>query len=327
MSNCEFKSVFRNEFQDLLEIKRALGFKYEGTEGAFHRLDDFFFKNNVNDKCITKELADIWCKKRSYESINNHAKRVHSLRVFCTYLDEIGIMAYIPSKGITRKGPRYDAHIYTDDELKRFFKAVDNSRSVPSECPYRADVMPIFFRILYTSGMRVSELRLAKNKDINLEEGYITVRNGKNHKDRIVPIHPSLVQKCVDLKEKIHKDSDEDEFFFMKRPGQPMSLGNVYRNFRRYLEKSGISHTGKGPRVHDFRWTFCVNLLRKWTDEGKDLIAWMPYMRTMLGHESFEETSYYLKLTAERYSYIRNQLKKSFPNLIEEVSPDEKEFY
>ncbi len=113
----------------------------------------------------------------------------------------------------------------------------------------------------------------------------------------------------------------------MIRPSQPMPLVNVYRNFRRYLEKSGISHTGHGPRVHDFRHTYCVNLLRKWTDEEKDLLAYLPYMRTMLGHESFEQTAYYLKLTVDRFPYIKKQLQSSFPNLIEEASFDEREFY
>ena len=42
--------------------------------------------------------------------------------------------------------------------------------------------MPIFFRILYTSGMHVSELRLAKMRDVNLEEGYIHVLEAKTIK-------------------------------------------------------------------------------------------------------------------------------------------------
>ena len=113
----------------------------------------------------------------------------------------------------------------------------------------------------------------------------------------------------------------------MMYPGKAMSLGNIYKNFRRYLERAGISHTGRGPRVHDFRHTYCVNLLRKWTDEGKDLMAYLPYMRTMLGHEGFEETAYYLKLTAERFPYIKEQLKTSFPDLIKEAVINEHEFY
>lgn len=327
MSDTVYTSVFKKEFQDLIDLKRALGFVYQTEARAFHRIDSFFIENGLSDKCITKELCDLWCRKRSHESVSNQAARTSTLRVFCRYLNDIGIPAYIPPKGVTRKRVRYDAHIYTDEELKKFFAAVDRSQSVPDECPYRGEVMPVFFRVLYASGMRVSELRLARIRDFNLEQSYITVHGAKNNKDRIVPIHPLLTARCMELKKKIHSFSPEDEYFFMIRPGQPMPLGNVYRNFRRYLEKAGIPHTGRGPRVHDFRHTYCVNLLRKWTDEGKDLMAYLPYMKTMLGHEGFEETAYYLKLTTERFPYIKECLKSSFPDLIREVAANGQEFY
>lgn len=327
MSNYEYHSVFQKEFQDLVALKKSLGFCYDTEAACFRRIDRFFSENHLLEKCISKELCELWCRKRSYETIANQSSRVSTLRTFCRYLNDIGISAYIPPKGISGKEPKYDAHIYTDDELARFFSAVDHSQSVPTECPYRSLVMPIFFRILYTSGMRVSELRLARVKDFNLEEGYLTVLNAKNHKDRIVPIHPVLVDRCTHLKEAIHQNSTDDEFFFMIRQGQAMPLVNVYRNFRRYLDKAGITHTGHGPRVHDFRHTYCVNLLRKWVDEGKDLMAYLPYMRTMLGHEGFLETAYYLKLTTEMHPHIRERVKTAFPNLIEEAVFEEHEFY
>ena len=69
-------------------------------------------------------------------------------------------------------------------------------------------------------GMRVSELRLARIRDVNLEQGHIIVKDAKNHKDRIVPIHPALTAKCRALKESIHAGSSEDEYFFMMRPGR-----------------------------------------------------------------------------------------------------------
>ena len=228
---------------------------------------------------------------------------------------------------MTRSPPKYDAHIYTPNELRCFFEAVDKSQSVPSECPYRGMVMPIFFRILYTSGMRVSELRLARIKDVDLERCCILVRGGKNRKDRIVPIHPELAERCRTLKAEIHRDSSDDEYFFMQYPGRAMTLGNIYKNFRKYLVTAGIAHTGHGPRVHDFRHTYCTNLLLKWSREGKDLMAYLPYMRTMLGHESFDETAYYLKLTADVFPFIRESLKKSFPSMIDEVSFNEREYY
>ena len=327
MNKESYNSIFQEEIHDLIELKRALGFSYESEAGSLRRIDTFLCENNLSEKCITKELCELWCRKRTYETVTNQANRISIMRVFCRYLNDVGVPVYVPPKGITQKRIKYDAHIYTDEELRCFFDAVDKSKSVPDSCPYRADVMPVFFRILYTSGMRVSELRLARIRDINLEEGYITVHEAKNHKERFVPIHPTLTVKCKELKEKIHSISSEDEYFFMMKPGHPMTLVNVYRNFRRYLENAGISHTGRGPRVHDFRHTYCVNLLRKWTDEGKDLIAYLPYMRTMLGHEGFEETAYYLKLTAERFPYIKERMKESFPDLIKEAEINEHEFY
>lgn len=327
MNKETYNSIFQKEIHDLIELKRALGFSYESEAGSLRRIDTFLCKNNLSEKCITKKLCDLWCRKRTYETVTNQASRISIMRVFCRYLNDIGIPAYIPPRGITKKRIKYDAHIYTDEELQGFFDVVDKSKSVPGSCPYRSDVMPVFFRILYTSGMRVSELRLARIRDINLEEGYIHVHEAKNHKERLIPIHPLLIIQCKELKEKIHADSPADEYFFMILPGKPMTLGNVYKNFRRYLEQAGISHTGKGPRIHDFRHTYCVNLLRKWADEGKDLIAYLPYMRTMLGHESFEETAYYLKLTAERFPYIKKRMKESFPDLIKEAEINEHEFY
>lgn len=327
MSKEIYNSIFQQEIRDLIELKRALGFSYEAEAGSLRRIDTFLCRNTLSEKYITKELCDLWCKKRTYETVTNQASRISTMRVFCRYLNDIGIPAYIPPKGITKKRTRYDAHIYTDEELQHFFDAVDKSKSVSDSCPYRSDVMPVFFRILYTSGMRVSELRLARIRDVDLEKGYIHVLEAKNHKERLIPIHPLLMLRCRELKEKIHATSPDDEYFFMILPGKPMTLGNVYKNFRRYLEQAGISHTGKGPRIHDFRHTYCVNLLRKWADEGKDLIAYLPYMRTMLGHESFEETAYYLKLTAERFPYIKERMKESFPDLIKEAEINEHEFY
>ena len=147
-----YNSVFQKEIHDLIELKRALGFSYESEAGSLRRIDAFLCENNLSEKFITKELCDLWCRKRTYETVTNQASRISIMRVFCRYLNDIGIPAYVPPKGITHKRIRYDAHIYTDEELQSFFDTVDKSQSVPDSCPYRADVMPVFFRILYTSG-------------------------------------------------------------------------------------------------------------------------------------------------------------------------------
>lgn len=83
-----------------------------------------------------------------------------------------GFLHIFRRKGSPGKGAD-TMHIFTQMKNFKVFDAVDKSQSVPDSRPYRADVMPVFFRILYTSGMRVSELRLANlistsEKDISL---------------------------------------------------------------------------------------------------------------------------------------------------------------
>ena len=209
MSTLIFDSIFKNEIQDLISLKRAQGFKYKTEEFALKRIDKYLAGKNIQEKAINKSVVDEWCLKKTYETQANQKSRISIMRVLCSYLLELGFDVYVPPKRLIRKPQKYNAHIYTDDELRRFFEAVDKSKSVPSECPYRHIIMPIFFRILYTSGLRVSELRLAKIEDFHLDEGYFIVKSGKNNKDRIIPIHPVLVKKCKELKSTIHIDSDD----------------------------------------------------------------------------------------------------------------------
>ena len=93
MNDTVYSSVFKKEFQDLVDLKRALGFTYHTEACAFRRIDSFFIENRLSTKCVTKELCDLWCRKRSHESVTNQAARISTLRVFCRYLDDIGIPA------------------------------------------------------------------------------------------------------------------------------------------------------------------------------------------------------------------------------------------
>ena len=53
-------------------------------------------------------------------------------------------------------------------------------------------------------------------------------------------------------------------------------------------------------RPYDLRHRFASELLQKWIDEGKDLYAMLPYMRTYMGHVRFEDTAYYIHLLPDR---------------------------
>lgn len=102
-----YNSIFQEEIHDFIALKRALGFSYRAEAGSLQRIDTFLCENNLSEKRISKELCDLWCRKRTYETVTNQASRISIMRVFCRYLNDIGIPAYIPPKGITRKRNTY----------------------------------------------------------------------------------------------------------------------------------------------------------------------------------------------------------------------------
>ena len=107
-----YNSIFQEEIHDLIALKRALGFSYRAEAGSLRRIDTFLCENNLSEKRISKELCDLWCRKRTYETVTNQASRISVMRVFCRYLNDIGIPAYIPPKGTDTM------HIFT--QMKNF---------------------------------------------------------------------------------------------------------------------------------------------------------------------------------------------------------------
>jgi integrase/recombinase XerD len=86
------------------------------------------------------------------------------------------------------------------------------------------------------------------------------------------------------------------------------------------LWKAGISHSGKGPRLHDFRHTFAVHCLKKWVLDEEDITNLLPYLSAFLGHVDLRGTQHYLRLTADLYPKIIASVEQNFSTLIPEVS-------
>lgn len=208
--------------------------------------------------------------------------------------------------------------IYTPDELRRFFAETDKCNYC-SSVPYRHLIMPEFFRLLLSCGLRCSEARLLTVGDVDLEQGVLTIRDAKNHNNRLVPMPESMVSRLRKYAAQVHPFPESVDYFFPGYGNKPMTLGNIYKNFRRFLWKAGISHSGDGPRVHDFRHAYCVYRLKEWAMQDRDLMVLIPMMRTYLGHQTFNETAYYLRWTADVFPDIRMKLEKCYEDIIPEM--------
>jgi integrase len=320
MNDIVYSGPFKDHIKRFVDLKQAVGYKYLTETAHLKRFDTFTMDRGYTGETLTRQIVLDWCRKQSYESQANQNARASMLRQFCTYLVSVGVTAYIIPKGYYPSTPRYIPHIYTHDELERFFAQTDKCHSC-NDRPFRHLLMPVLFRMIYLCGLRVSEARLLRLGDVNLTDGVLNIHHSKNDNSRLVPMSDTLTGICRQYSEAVHALSGQTDCYFPGAAGKPMTNTNIYHNFRRFLWAAGISHGGRGvgPRIHDFRHTFAVHRLKRWSEKGQDLLKYLPILKTYMGHDSFRDTAYYLRMTADVFPQITLQLEQRFPNLIPDM--------
>jgi integrase/recombinase XerD len=275
MSEIIYEGPFKEHIQDHVELKRAVGYKYDIDVGHLKRFDKFTLEKHPQATVLTKEIVLDWCSKKTYEAQANQCTRASNIRQFAKYLDSIEVQAYIIPKGYYPTEEQYMPYIYTPDELTRFFAESDKCRYC-YECPYRHLIMPVLFRMIYMCGLRVSEARLLKVADVDLENGILTIHHSKKDNSRLVPMSDSLMERCRNYSEMAHPYPKAEDYYFPALEGKPMTIGNVYKNFRKFLWRAGISHggRGKGPRIHDFRYPN-LNKIQTFLKDARNLRSLM----------------------------------------------------
>jgi integrase len=173
--------------------------------------------------------------------------------------------------------------------------------------------MPVLFRVLYCCGLRLSEATGLRGEDVDLQSGILTIRDSKFSKSRYVPMSKELTETCAKYAE-TRLVGSVDDWFFSARGGVRYINRSVYAAFCYLLQEAGISHggRGKGPRVHDFRHTFAVHCLQRWTMTGADITTALPYLREYLGHQHITATEQYLRMTAEVYPEISALMQEKY---------------
>ena len=242
------------------------------------------------------------------------------VRELARWLGRRGAPAYVLPDGALGRPARYVPHIYTDQELAGLFTQTDRC-SYCSLVPFRHLVMPVLFRTIYACGLRASEARLLRVADVDIDTGVLQIRAAKGGKDRQTPVSAPLHARLADYHAHVVGRTG-GEWFFPGTTGQPLTLGNLDKNFRRFLWQARISHGGRGhgPRVHDLRHTFAVNNLRAWFARGEDVGALLPVLQAYMGHSSPDDTAYYLRLTAESYPHITAQVRRVVGDVVPPVT-------
>lgn len=315
--NMEFYGVNAGLIKQYIAFKRSMGYALDNTY-TFKMFDDFTIKNGADFVGLTIELADKWAEKRPNETDVTRYKRVNDIINFSVYLNQLGYQTYIPRQLRTYQST-FTPYIFSKEQLKSFFTACD-SMEIHRQSPMKY-ILPVLYRMIYGCGLRVSEALKLKYEDVNLDEGYIIIRETKNGSDRILPISNSLKDICVQYSKCYLSTLSSCDYFFGQENGKKYASDTVYRWFRKILWKAGIPHGGKGmgPRVHDFRHSFSVHSLAEMSRKGLDLYYSLPVLSNYLGHSSLEATDKYVRLTSDMYPELMQEVNSLCSYLFPEV--------
>lgn len=295
----------------LVEQKRAVGYKYTAEARVLARFAAFCHSEFPELRAPNQVSVEAWLSAARRRAVTPATLQglAAPVRELARWWGRRGVSAYVLPNGVLPRPARYVPHVYTDSELAALFAQTDRCRYC-AQVPLRHLVMPVLFRTIYACGLRASEARLLRVDDVDLDAGVLQIRDAKGSKDRQLPIHGSLRDRLAGYHAQIAGRFGGD-WFFPGTAGRPLTLVNIYHNFRRFLWQARIPHGGRGhgPRVHDLRHAFAVNNLRDWFARGEDVGALLPILQTYLGHASIADTAYYLRLTAESYPHISAQVQ------------------
>lgn len=234
-----------------------------------------------------------WLHEQGYAR-TTIARRLAAVRTWCRFLCRQGLMESNPATGL--RGPRQEKklpHFLTKDDLLRLLEA-----------PPALDPLGLrdraLLEVLYSGGLRVSELVGLDLQDLDLDSGLATIR-GKGRKERLALLGPQAVeaiQTWSPIRQALWKPRAKDALFLNKN-GTRLTTRSVGRLLEKYLASAGLD-----PRTspHTLRHSFATHLL----DAGADIRS----VQELLGHRNLSTTQIYTHVTTQR---LRDSYHKAHP--------------
>ena len=247
--------------------------------------------SELDYNAIREYLNDLYDKSYANKTISRH---ISTLRSFFKYLKQKGKietnpMTLISNPKLEKKLPK----VISYSDLEVILKALDDGSIL-------GDRNTLILEMLYSTGVRVSELVSIKVEDIDLQEQEIRIL-GKGNKERIV----LYGERCRDLIQRYLKKSyptlnqKQESYFFLGVRGHKLNERQV-----RKIMDDAVLRAGTKLHIspHVLRHTFATHML----NEGADLRS----VQQLLGHESLSTTTIYTHVSNER---LRNVYLHTHP--------------
>jgi integrase/recombinase XerD len=281
-------------------------------------------ERSLSDNSVQAYVRDV-AKLRQFIDISNlevspRQVTTQLIQDFLKYIGELELSAYTQSRMLSGIKSFYDFLVYEEImtsnpaqlidspkigrklpevlsllEIEQLFDAIDHSS--PEGQRNRA-----MLEVLYSSGLRVSELINLKVSNIYFDIGFLRIV-GKGNKERLVPVGKSALKYVKiyinDVRPHIVAKPGYENFAFLNRRGKGLTRVMIFTIIKNLTLKAGIKKT---ISPHTFRHSFATHLI----EGGADLRA----VQEMLGHESITTTEIYTHLDRE---YLKQIIQEFHP--------------
>jgi site-specific recombinase XerD len=303
----EYTSVFAPYIESYIHEKELQGYKATQLKWILLEFDKFFAQASKKDLFISSEDIKVWAATRTCDKPNTLYQKYCAIAKFCRYMCMLGYECYIPTRPKKRVS-NYTPTLFTHEQMKAIFNACDNMVMKEHHAQSIMIVIPTLFRVLYSTGIRISEALSILNKDVDFDRKVIVLNDTKNRCQRLAPINESLEQvlrQYIYYRNKIpvYGIAHPSSPLFVSTTGKSCTRRAVLKYFHRIIEECGIPRRcdQQGPMVHEIRHTAAVHAMVKLTQNGMDIYASLPLLATFMGHKKILDTETYVRLTQEMY--------------------------
>ena len=275
--------ILLNQFYtDLLLVKRdseqtAITYKISAEEFLNWLVTEHI---KLKDVSVQNLLYYIIKRKEDGCSELTIAKDISGLRAFGDYLERKGMWSENPAMELDKpKAARNLPKVLSIEQIDSLLDSIDKT----SLSGKRDDAL---FELVYSCGLRISEVCTLKLANLHLEERLILV-HGKGDKERLVPFGDRAYEKLLiylqEVRPELVKGRNVAEVFVNYR-GEPISRKGVWKRFKELEALSGVE-----AKVHTLRHSFATHLLQG----GADLRS----VQELLGHSDLSTTTIYTHVT------------------------------
>ena len=330
-----YTSIFSPFINNFIYEKELQGFKATQLKWMLLEFDRFFTQTSKKELFISSDDVKNWASTRAFDKPNTLYQKYCAMADFCRYMCLLGYECYIPRRP-KKRSSNYSPTIFTHEQMRSIFNVCDNLVMKEHHAQSIMIIMPALIRLLYSTGIRISEALSVQNKDIDFDRKVIVLNDTKNRCQRLAPINESLEQvlkQYINYRNRIPSTDvvNPSSYLLVSSVGKPCSRKTVLRYFHRIIEECGIPRRcdQRGPMVHEIRHSAAVHSLIKLTQEGVDIYCSLPLLATFMGHKKVLDTEAYVRLTQEMYpevlkmnaevtdhvyTFITSKLKQDYEN-------------